>query len=192
MKALKVSEKTTQKRLVGSFFFSRKHTRRCTTGYFFATLVCLVASNFRSVREDVNSAIRENPALLDPGKSLHDQMEALFLQPLLKLRFRLRDCPPSVFVVDALDECTPETELADLISLLGHALSNPDIPVIHILLTSRSEANIHEATEEDGVRPLVCEIPVKTSGEGVARIISLDGADVDNDICIFLEQSFRK
>jgi len=192
MKALKVSEKSTEKRLAGSFFFSRKHTKRCTTGYFFATLVCQLASNFPSVREDVNSAIRENPALLDPDKSLRDQMEALFLQPLLKLRFRLRDCPPSVFVVDALDECTSKTELADLISLLGEALSNPQIPVIHILLTSRSEAHIHEAIQEEGVHPLVYEIPVKTSGEGVAKIISLDGADVDNDICIFLEQSFRK
>jgi len=191
MKALKVSEKTTtEKRLAGSFFFSRKHTKRCTAGYFFATLVCQLANNFPSVREDVNRAIRDNPALLDPDKSLRDQMEALFLQPLLKLRFRLRDCPPSVFVVDALDECTSNTEVADLISLLGQALSNPEIPVIHILLTSRSEAHIHGAIQEEGVRPLVWEIPVKTSGEGVAKIISLDGADVDNDICIFLEQSF--
>ena len=85
MKALKVSEESTEKRLAGSFFFSRKHTKRCTTGYFFATLVCQLASNFPSVREDVNRAIRENPALLDPNKSLRDQMEALFLQPLLKL-----------------------------------------------------------------------------------------------------------
>jgi len=192
MKALKVSEKSTEKRLAGSFFFSRKHTKRCRTGYFFATLVCQLAGNFPSIREDVNRAIRENPALLDPDKSLRDQMEALFLQPLLKLRFRLRDRPPSVFVVDALDECTSKTELADLISLLGQALSNPHIPVIHILLTSRLEAHIHEAIQEKGVRPLVCEIPVNTSGEGVAKIISLDGADVDNDICIFLEQSFRK
>jgi len=193
MKALKVLKKiTAEKRLAGSFFFSRKHAKRCITGYFFVTLVCQLASNFPSVREDVNNASRENPALLDPDKSLHDQMEALFLQPLLKLRFRLRDCPPSVFVVDALDECTSKTEVADLISLLGQALSNPDIPVIHILLTSRSEAHIHEAIEEERVRPLVWEIPVKTYGEGVAKIISLDGADVDNDICIFLEQSFRK
>jgi len=97
MKTLKVSEERAETRLAGSFFFSRKHTKRCTTGYFFATLVCQLANNFPSVREDVNSAIRENPALLDPDKSLRDQMEALFLRPLLKLRFRLRDRPPSFF-----------------------------------------------------------------------------------------------
>jgi hypothetical protein len=60
------------------------------TGYFFATLVCQLANNFPNVREDVNRAICENPALLDPYKSLRDQMEALFLQPLLKLCFRLQ------------------------------------------------------------------------------------------------------
>jgi len=55
MKALQVSEERTETRLAGSFFFSRKHTKRCTTGYFFATLVCQLASNFPSVRDDVNS-----------------------------------------------------------------------------------------------------------------------------------------
>jgi len=37
---------------------------------------------------------------------------------------------------------------------------------------------------------LVREIPVRTSGEN--GIISLDGADVDNDICTFLWYSFKK
>ncbi|OAX31808.1 hypothetical protein K503DRAFT_676723, partial [Rhizopogon vinicolor AM-OR11-026] len=143
-------------------------------------------------REHVNSAIRQNPALLDSDKSLRDQMEALFLQPLRELRFRLRDCPPPLFVIDALDECTSKPEVADLISILGEALCDPDVPVIHILLTSRSEAHIQDAIQEEAIRPLVCEIPVKTTGEGVAKIISLDGADVDNDIYNFLEQSFRK
>jgi hypothetical protein len=185
MRSLKVAER----RLAGSFFFSRKHTKRCTIGYFFATLAYQLATNFPSIRDDVNRAIRENPALLDPDKSLHDQMEALFLQPLQQLCFRLRDSPPPVFVIDALDECTSDTEIADLISLLGQALREPNVPVIHILLTSRSEAHIHDAIHEEGVRPLVCEIPVNT---GVGKVISLDGVDVDNDICIFLEQSFRK
>ncbi|OAX37116.1 hypothetical protein K503DRAFT_857553 [Rhizopogon vinicolor AM-OR11-026] len=193
MRGLKVGETSDSKRLAGSFFFSREHTKRCTTAYFFATFVYQLARNFPSVREDVNTAIREDPELLDPDKSLREQMEALFLQPLCKLRFRLprHKSPPLSFVVDALDECT-ETELADLVSLLGEALHNPDLPVIHILLTSRSKAHICEAIREEALRPLVYEIPVNTSGKGVAPIISLDGADVDSDIYIFLQHSFRK
>ncbi|KAG0707184.1 hypothetical protein DFH29DRAFT_52040 [Suillus ampliporus] len=204
MRGLKVTEGSKEKRLAGTFFFSRKHTKRRTTGYFFATLAYQLASNFPSVRLDVNRAILENPALLDHDTSLRDQMEALFLRPLRRLQLRLRECPPLTFIIDALDECTPESlesqsldestsesELADLISLLGEALCEPDVPITHILLTSRTEEHIRRAMHTEDVRPLVCEIPVRTSGEGVAATISLDGVDVDNDIYIFLQHSFR-
>ncbi|KAG2128242.1 hypothetical protein DEU56DRAFT_758440 [Suillus clintonianus] len=193
MRGLKVTEETNiEKRLTGTFFFSRKHTKRCTTGYFFATLVYQLASNFPSVRKDVNRTIRDNPALLDPDKSLRDQVEALFIQPLRKLHLRLRGCRPLAFVVDALDECTSETEIGDLILYLARALREPDLPVTHILLTSRSEPHIVKAFQNDEVCPLVREIPVKISGEGVASIISLDGTDVDKDICTFLHHSFTE
>jgi hypothetical protein len=193
MRGLKVTEETkVEKRLAGTFFFSRKHTKRCTARYFFATLVHQLATNFPSIRKDVNRTIHDNPALLDPDTPLCDQMEALFLQPLRKLQLRLRGCPPLSFVIDALDECTSEPELTDLILSLAQALRDPDLPVTHILLTSRSETHISEVFQNEEVRQLLCEIPVKTSGEGVAAIISLDGADVDADIYIFLQHSFAK
>ncbi|KAG2121252.1 hypothetical protein DEU56DRAFT_760736 [Suillus clintonianus] len=187
MRGLKVTPRTNEKRLAGTFFFSRKHTKRCTTGYFFATLAYQLATNFASIRKDVNQAIRENPALLDPDKSLHDQMQSLFVQPLQRLYFRLRECPPLVFVVDAFDECRPET-VADLISLLGQALRQPNLPVVHILLTSRPEEHIRRAIHKAEMR----EIPEKTSAESVTTTISLEGADVDNDIYIFLQHSFKE
>jgi hypothetical protein len=193
MRDLKVAEQTSgEKRLAGTFFFSRRYTKRCTAGFLFATLAYQLASNFPSVRDDVNRAIRNNPAILDPDKSLRDQMEALFLQPLRSLRLRLLKRPPLVFVVDALDECTSETEITYLISLLGQALREPDLPVIHLLLTSRSEAHIREVIHEEAVRTLVCEIPVHISGHGVTATISLDGADVDDDIYIFVKHCFTK
>jgi len=191
MRSLEVKEgTTTEKRLAGTFFFSRKYTKRCTTGSFFATLGYQLAGNFPSIKADLKMAIRENPALLDPTKSLRDQMEALFLQPLRRLQPRLHECPPLVFVIDALDECTSRAEIAELICLLGQALRDPGLPVIHILLTSRSEEHILKAIDERDIRPLVCEIPVKISGEGVTSLLSLDGADVDSDIYKFLEHSF--
>ncbi|KAG1788006.1 uncharacterized protein HD556DRAFT_1276741 [Suillus plorans] len=191
MKGMKVTEKTNvEKRLAGTFFFSRKHTKRCTAGYFFATLVYQLATNFPSIRKDVSRAIRNNPALLDPDTPVCDQMEKLFLQPLRGLHLRLRGCQPLIFVVDALDECTSEPELTDLILSLAQALREPDLPVTHILLTSRLESHIYKAFQNAEVCPLVREIPVKTSGKG--GIISLDGADVDKDICTFLQHSFEE
>ncbi|KAG1799442.1 uncharacterized protein HD556DRAFT_128594 [Suillus plorans] len=189
MRGLKVTEETNvEKRLAGTFFFSRKHTKRCTAGHFFATLAYQLATNFPSIRMDVSRAIRNNPALLNTDTPLRDQMEALFLQPLRKLRLRFPGCPPLSFVVDALDECTSKPEITDLILSLAQALREPDLPVTHILLTSRSESHIHKAFQNEEVRPLVREIPVRTSGDG----ISLDGVDVDNDICTFLQHSFEE
>jgi hypothetical protein len=204
-----VTEEThIETRLAGTFFFSRRHTKRRTTGYFFATLAYQLATNFPSIRTHVNRAIFENPALLDPDKSVRDQMEGLFLRALRNLQGRLRGSPPLTFVIDALDECTSETldqhafesfnedksesELAELISLLAQALRDPELPITHILVTSRSEGHIREAMQNNNVRPLVGEIPVNISGEGVATTISLDGADVDEDIFRFLEDSFSK
>jgi hypothetical protein len=77
-------------------------------------------------------------------------------------------------------------------SLFSQALCSPDLPVSHILLTSHSEPHIHNAFEKKEVRSLVYEIPEKISGEGIATIISLDGADMDNDIYIFLEHLFKE
>ncbi|KAG1776051.1 hypothetical protein EV702DRAFT_931449, partial [Suillus placidus] len=146
MKDLRTRKETiNEKRLAGSFVFSRKHTKRSTTGYFFATLAYQLASTYPSIRSDTRGCIQSNPSLLDPDKSLRDQMDALFLQPLRMLRFRLNGCLPLVFVVDALHECTSKAELADLISLLAQVLHKPDLPVIHILLTSNSQTHIREA-----------------------------------------------
>ncbi|KAG1763821.1 hypothetical protein EV702DRAFT_1205374 [Suillus placidus] len=191
MRGLKVTEQTkVEKRLGGTFFFSREKTERRTAGFFFATVVYQLATNFPSIRKDVKRIIRDNPALLDPNTPLCDQMEALFLKPLRLLRLRLCGCSSLSFVVDALDECTSEPELTDLILSLARALRDPDLPVTHILLTSRSESHINKVMQNEEVRSLVREIPVRTSGEG--GIISLDGADVDSDICTFLRHSFKE
>ncbi|KAG2753434.1 hypothetical protein P692DRAFT_20646178, partial [Suillus brevipes Sb2] len=192
MKGLKVREDTEiETRLAGTFFFSRKHTKCSTTGHFFATLAYQLASNFPTAKNHVNDAIHETSTVLDSRKSLRDQMKALFRRPLRHLQYRLHECPPPVFIIDALDECKPET-VADLISLLGEALRDPDLPVFHILLTSRLEAHIRLAIQKEEMGALVYEIPVNTAGESIAGTISLDGEDVDNDIYKFLQHSFTE
>ncbi|KAG1904174.1 uncharacterized protein F5891DRAFT_945961 [Suillus fuscotomentosus] len=105
------SDRNDEKRLVGTFFFSCKHTKRSTTGYFFATLAHQLATNFPSIRKDVSRAICDNHALLHPNIPLCDQMEKLFLQPFCRLHLGLRGCQPLTSAVNALDKCTSEPEL---------------------------------------------------------------------------------
>jgi len=169
MRVLNVREDTTVYRNTarGNFFSLSRAHETLHDWIFFATLAYQPASHFPIVWEEVNTAIRENPAVPDSDKLLRAQMNALFLRPLRRLHFRLRGCPPLAFVIDALDECTSETELADLVSLLGQALGEPDLPVTHILLASRSEVHIGTAIRKEDMRPLVFEIPVNTSGESI-------------------------
>ena len=70
----------------------------------------------------------------------------------------------------------------------------PDLPVIHTLLTSRSEAHICETDAKEEVRPLVCEIPIKTSGEWLASKL-LPGTeyklyDLILSICVDPKQAY--
>ena len=71
-----------EKRLAGTFFFSRKYSKRCTTGYVFATLAHQLATNFTCIEADLTTAVHDNLAILDPEESLRSQMETLFLRPL--------------------------------------------------------------------------------------------------------------
>jgi len=80
-------------------------------------------------------------------------MDALFLQPLRKLRLRLRGCLPLSFVVDMFDECTSEPELTEDFISFARALREP--PVTHNLLTSRLESNICKVFQNEEVRKLV-------------------------------------
>ncbi|KAG1814594.1 uncharacterized protein BJ212DRAFT_1300411 [Suillus subaureus] len=148
--------------------------------YFFAMFVYQLVTNFPSIQKDVCRIIHEDPALLDPDAPLCDQMKAFFLQPLQKLQSRLRGCLPLLFIINALDECTSEPKVKDLIISLAWALHEPDLPMTHILLTSRSETYINKVFQNN-------KIPMRAGG-----IISLDSADIDNDIHIFLWHSFKE
>jgi hypothetical protein len=185
MRGLKMTKDTIiEKRLAGTFFFPRKHTRRCTTGYFFATLAYQLGCRFPSIQGYLKHTIYHHPALLDPSWSLRDQMEKLFLQSLQQLQTRLKGCPPLVFVVDALDETESATEL---ISLLGEALHKPDLPKTHILITSRSQEHIRKAIQKEEQRRSISETPF-----GEVIIISLDDAYVDGDISVFFHGFFNE
>jgi len=95
MRNLKTDEeKDNEKRLAGTFFFSRGNANRSTTKYFFATLAYQLATNFPSIKDKLMEVIGKNPALLHPQKSPREQMEALFLLPLRRLQLRLQNSPP--------------------------------------------------------------------------------------------------
>lgn len=175
--SLKVTEQThIETRLAGTFLFSHKHIKRHTTGHFFAMLTYQPANNFPTVRglRHVDRAVLEDPALLEPDKSVRDQTEGRFFWSFRRLQGRLRECgsPPLVFVVDVLDERTSETrsiriqifwwtksesEPVGFIFMLAQALCDPGLPITRILVTSQTEGHIREAMQNEDVHSLVGE-----------------------------------
>ncbi|CAE7021996.1 hypothetical protein PTTW11_03357 [Pyrenophora teres f. teres] len=74
------------------------------------------------------------------SQSLRDQWHHLVLGPLSKLSNN--DCPaPLVLVVDALDECTSDSNIRIIVKLLAEAPS-PTGARLRVLLTSRPEVPI--------------------------------------------------
>ncbi|KAG1766338.1 hypothetical protein EV702DRAFT_794981 [Suillus placidus] len=122
-------------RLVGTFFFSHKHTQKVAA--IIPTIAYQLALAFPRVREDIVKAIENDDSLLSPRKSHADQIRELVIKPLETLQFRQE---PYVIIIDALDECFPSEEAARLVTLLTDAVAGPDLPVIHVIFTSRPNA----------------------------------------------------
>ncbi|KAG1736047.1 hypothetical protein EDD22DRAFT_959847 [Suillus occidentalis] len=136
-------------RLVGTFFFSHKHSQRAAA--IIPTIAYQLALAFPCVRDVIVKAIENDDSLLSPGKSHADQTRELVIKPLQTLQFRQKPC---VIIIDALDECLPLEEAERLITLLTDALADPDLPVIHVIFTSRPKECIR-TTMPSGVHEII-------------------------------------
>jgi hypothetical protein len=159
--------------LTGTFFFSRKHTKHTTPGYFFATLAYQPASNFCQRPEGCEQSYPRESCCSRSGYVSSRPDEGIVLPTSLapSVPARWVPCLPLVFVVDTINECEPKV-VADLICLLVEALHDPELPATHILFMSRLEEHILKAIQTEEMRPLVCELPVSTYGDSVAATIS--------------------
>ncbi|KAG2040868.1 hypothetical protein BDR03DRAFT_834789, partial [Suillus americanus] len=83
-------------------------------------------------RDDVAQATEKDEILLSSEKSHVDQMQELkFYQET-----------PYAIIVNAIDECLSPKEAAGLATLFTEMLSGPDLPIIHLIFTSRPGAHI--------------------------------------------------
>ncbi|EIW80247.1 hypothetical protein CONPUDRAFT_32387, partial [Coniophora puteana RWD-64-598 SS2] len=71
--------------LAGTFFFSRKHTKRSTFNRFFLTIAYQLGLQHPLAQGLIMKAISDDPALLTPEKSRLDQLEKLVALPLKQL-----------------------------------------------------------------------------------------------------------
>lgn len=171
-------------KLAGTFFFSRQHKDMpgmASLDFFAPTLAYQISKSKHLAKEPVVQSIRSDPAILDPRKPLADQIQELLVKPLQNLQVSWGHSDPKVFVIDAIDACE-EGRICELVSCLSNLLHQPQIPQLHIVITSRLLHIIEDAFEDIGCEESIHHIP-------------LDDVDVVEDFRLFfkhaLERSYR-
>ncbi|KAG1726567.1 hypothetical protein EDB19DRAFT_225526 [Suillus lakei] len=167
-------------RLAATFFFSHKHAQKDAA--IIPTIAYQLALAIPHIQDKIVYAIKNDKMLLSPGKSRTDQMRELIIKPLQELKdvywrnTTVSQRVPFVITIDALDECLSSEEATRLVKLLTDALADPDLPVIHVIFTSRPEAHIGAAMSSS-----VHEIPLTPRDEDTIR-----------DVRFFLRASLDK
>ena len=156
--------------LGGSFFCSRDFEGRRNLQLIFPTLAVQLARKYPEFQSVFIPLVESYPGIGD--ESLYNQMDKLIVGPLVESGIS------TVIVIDALDECKDEEPASAILSVLGQFVSK--LPRVKFFVTGRPELRIQE-----GFRlPLL---------DGAAAVFVLHGVEpdlVDNDIQLFLEQSF--
>jgi len=162
--------------LGGSFFCSRsanlvaQRDVRC----IIPTLVQLLARQSPEFSRALAEELSQDP---DVGhKQVKMQVEQLLCKPLLSLADL---STPILFVIDALDECSDERELAELLAAI--VLLNGDLNVnIKFLLTSRPETHILGSPISD------------RSLNKILLLHMINVTEVNQDISLYVEDAFSK
>lgn len=125
-----------QKRLGGSFFFSRGAGNLGHAAKFFSTLAFQLAKTYSLLKSYICMAITEHEDIAQQAMS--DQWKHLILGPLS----RLAGCPlynaTVVLVIDALDECEHQDDIRVILQLFAEAKSLNTVR-LRIFITSRLE-----------------------------------------------------
>jgi hypothetical protein len=124
-------------KLGASFFFSRGKGGRSVTTSLLPTLAYQLATRVPVLQVLMQQALQSDPLIL--SQTLNDQFRKLIVDPILAISGPL---PRMVVVIDALDECSDEDLLVEVVRLLGDAFATTRQLPIRFLLTSRPEEHI--------------------------------------------------
>jgi hypothetical protein len=153
--------------LAGRFFFSRDAEETRTPRLFFTTIAQQgLAQLDAHVRTAVATGIRK---LIDPvAATLEEQCSNIFVEPIKATKTTI------TLVLDALDECEPQT-CQQLLRILLLQLSN--LPHLRLFINSRPETHIRDELADINYQNL-----------------SLRSDEVSNskDVEFFMEQRLRK
>lgn len=157
--------------LSSAFFFCRADTGRNSIAHLVPTLAYEVIQQIPETRNHICTAISANPHIFKA--SLAHQIQAIIVQSLQRLSQRSPNSPPTLIIIDGLDECTDKAAQALIIQSLLSSMTS--IPTHKILLVSRPESQITAVFNSVGAFTCV-------------ERLRLDPWDTQDDICTFLQR----
>ncbi|KAI7762677.1 hypothetical protein LZL87_014165 [Fusarium oxysporum] len=122
--------------LGASFFFKRGEVDRGNLSKFVSTVARRLAWSTPAVAPYIRSAVNADPAITD--KAVREQFEKLVREPLSKATLTSLCRPSVVIVVDALDECEKDADIALMLQLFSNLRFAGPLRV-RVLVTSRPE-----------------------------------------------------
>ncbi|KAG8912969.1 hypothetical protein FRC02_005733, partial [Tulasnella sp. 418] len=172
-----VSEGFHERGMLGaSFFFSRDVAERSNPLLVFPTLALSLVRYHEGFCSAISASIQKNPEACKA--MLQTQMEKLFAKPLQDVT----DGPSTVvIVIDALDECSNEPLVQEMIVLLASTI--PKLPFrTRLFITSRPDVHIRSRFND----------PALKSVSEASILHDIDIAVVQHDIGLYLDHHLRR
>jgi hypothetical protein len=148
--------------LCGSFFFKRDHSTRGNARVLFATLAYQLALHHPELKSPISQCVEADPSVVARGMDV--QLRTLIIEPC-KL---LESAPPSVLLIDGLDECEGHDIQQEILRLIGSTARNRHF---HILVASRPEPHIREIFEDESFQGLCYSTNIDQSFEDVRKYL---------------------
>lgn len=127
-----------------SFFFSQRDVARNNARYLISTVASSLARTMPEIKVYITDAISDNEDVAK--RRLQSQWTDLIIEPLSKLESRLMSRVRLFIVIDALDECENNMEVAALLPQFA-SFRELDRLRVRIMITSRPESHIRIAFE---------------------------------------------
>jgi len=159
----------------GGFFCSRSagSIARTDVRRVIPTLAGLLAGKSPEFARALAAELEEDPRV--GHKPVTEQVGTLLRKPLAALS---TTTIPLVFVIDALDECHDQTELAQLIKEIAEFESDANVKV-KFMLTSRPEMHIRGTPIAD------------SRYSSILRLHTISEAEVTSDIRLYIERTLE-
>ncbi|KAF7586258.1 hypothetical protein BBP40_009184 [Aspergillus hancockii] len=165
--------------LGASFFFDHRKADRQNAKRLFTTISKQLAEPVPDIKPEICEAISRHPNIGD--QLLINQWNYLILGPLLSLQKQLLLPLTIVLVIDALDECVPQSDLPIFLQLITQAQELSTVR-LRLFVTSRPEAHI--CTYFHAIpKGSICEDELQK----VSLTEDVNSSGPKDDITIFLE-----